>query len=133
MFARDIDFAFFYDLSSTSSNCYAGAVPFCCSFYYLSILHVEHHKPTKPSTNISNFRHLSSSVLVSLHDSIFNKPIIVTNFVSTYNNMAKVNLFQAYVTIAKFLLCCLGLLVSCSQRHLIYFSFQTFDFERTLN
>ena len=33
MFARDIDFAFFYDFSSTSSNCYAGAVPFCCSFY----------------------------------------------------------------------------------------------------
>jgi hypothetical protein len=38
MFARDIDFAFFYDFSSTSSNYYDGAVPFCCSFYYLSIL-----------------------------------------------------------------------------------------------
>ena len=38
MFARDIDFTFFYDFSSTSSNYYDGAVPFCCSFYYLSIL-----------------------------------------------------------------------------------------------
>ena len=30
-----INFAFFYDFSSTSWNCYDGVVPFCCSFHII--------------------------------------------------------------------------------------------------
>jgi hypothetical protein len=33
-----ITFAFFYDFSSTSWNCYDVVVPFCCSYHYLSIM-----------------------------------------------------------------------------------------------